>query len=106
MVNDSGLLFIKLSTIIISLLLLVFQVRVAGSISNIVNISGVRSYHQLVENFSEFLENENITEPQHIYEYFNYAMWNGYLSKDKNLEYSVNSFLDGVYTISVEKAIL
>lgn len=75
---------------IVSLLLIIFQVRISGSIGNLVNLNGVKNYHELVENFTEFLNEQGINDPQHIYEYFNYAMWNGYLSKDKNLQYSVD----------------
>ena len=75
---------------IISLLLIVFEMRIAGGVSNLVNMNGVKNYNELVENFSDFLLEQGIKDPQHIYEYFNYAMWNGYLSKDKELKYSVN----------------
>jgi len=75
---------------IISLLLLIFQIRFVGYVSNLVNAKGVKSYNKLVENFKNFLIEKNVTDPQHIYEYFNYAMWNGYLSKDCELMYSLD----------------
>ncbi len=75
---------------IISLLLLVFQIKIAGSICNLVNNKGVKNYNKLIDNFADFLIEENITNPQHIYEYFNYVVWNGYLSKDQELMYSID----------------
>lgn len=75
---------------ILSLLLLIFQIRIAGSISNLVNSKGVKSYTEFINNLADFFVEQNITDPQHIYEYFNYAMWNGYLSRDSELKYSID----------------
>ena len=75
---------------IISLLLIILEVRLTGIIGNTVNMKGVLNYNKIVENFSDFLDEQGITDPQHIYEYYNYAMWNGYFSKDHELKYSVD----------------
>lgn len=75
---------------IVSLLLIIFQMRVAGGVSNLVNMNGVKNYNELVENFADFLLEQGITDPQQIYEYYNHAMWNGYFSIDHELKYSVN----------------
>lgn len=80
----------KYSKRIISILMIFFQMRIAGGVSNSFNANSVRNYHQVVESFSEFLRSEGIEDPQQIYEYYNYAMWNGYFSNDHKLQYSLD----------------
>ena len=75
---------------IISILMIFIQIRLVGLTSNTFNAKAVKDYHEIVAIFSEFLRNEGIEDPQQIYEYYNYAMWNGYFSRDHELQYSSN----------------
>lgn len=81
---------------IIAMITLVFQMRFLGLISNTFNKSAVKEYHEIVSSFSEYLKNKEIEDPQLIYEYYNYAMWNGYFSQEHKLQYSFDRkiFLD------------
>ncbi len=81
---------------ILSVFMVILQMRVAGLISNVVHMDGVKGYKAIVRDFSEFLKEEDINDVQNIYEYYNYAMWNGYFSKDHKLQYSMdrNYFAD------------
>ena len=75
---------------IISLLLIICEFKIVGGISNIVNSNGIKNYKKIIDNFSNVLNEQNITDPQHIYEYYNYAMWNGYFSQNHELMYSLD----------------
>jgi len=75
---------------IISVLMIFLQMRLVGVISNSLNSKSVKDYHTIISNFSEFLHDEGIEDPQHIYEYYNYAMWNGYFSKEHELQYTLD----------------
>lgn len=75
---------------IISVLMIFVQMRLVGLTSNTLNAKAVKDYHEIVAIFSEFLRNEGIEDPQQIYEYYNYAMWNGYFSRNHELQYSLN----------------
>ena len=81
---------------IIAMITLVFQMRFLGLISNTFNKDAVKEYHEIITSFSEYLQNEEIDDSQLIYEYYNYAMWNGYFSQNHELQYSFDRkiFLD------------
>ena len=81
---------------IIAMITLIFQMRFIGLVSNTVNKDAVKEYHKIISSFSEYLRNNEIEEPQLIYEYYNYAMWNGYFSQEHKLQYSFDRkvFLD------------
>lgn len=81
---------LKYSKKIISIFLLLIELKVAGVVSNSVNSSAVKSYHKIVESFSDFLREEGIDDPQHIFEYFNYALWNGYFSRNHTHSYNMD----------------
>lgn len=75
---------------IISIIMLFLQMRLVGVVSNTLNSKAVKDYHSIVECFSEFLRDEGIEDPQQIYEYYNYAMWNGYFSRNHELQYTLD----------------
>lgn len=75
---------------IMSIFLLFLQMRFVGLISNSVNKDAVKDYYEIISEFSDFLRNEEIDDPQLIYEYYNYAMWNGYFSHDHELQYALD----------------
>lgn len=75
---------------IIVILLAILQFRIAGVVSNVANTKGVKGYKKIVKSFSEILKEEEINDVQHIYEYYNYALWNGYFSENHKLKYNLD----------------
>ena len=75
---------------IISVLMLFLQMRLVGMVSNSFNSNAVKEYHDIVKCFQQFLCDEEIEDPQQIYEYYNYAMWNGFFSENHELQYSLD----------------
>ena len=80
----------KYSKKTLSLFMLFIHMRILGAASDIYNKDFVDDYHEIIKSFSKFLSDEGIEDVQNIYEYYNYAMWNGYFSMDHKLQYSLN----------------
>lgn len=74
---------------LVAVAILLTQLKTSKVVSNLLNIKAVNAYHDITKSFSLFLTEEEITDPQLIYECFNYAMWNGYFSDNHELGYTL-----------------
>ena len=73
---------------IVAACMFVIQLETMGLFSNILNMKAIKSYNAICQSFSDFLNDEGVEDPQLIYEYYNYALWNGYFSKEHELQYN------------------
>lgn len=60
----------------------------AGAAQTLFNHEEVKQYKEVIDDFGEYLDANGVYEPVEIFDYFNYALWEGYLSKDKDFAYS------------------
>ena len=79
---------------IISLLMMLIDLKVyslgMNFIDNNKNEKAQVTYHKICSDFTDYLRNAGVDDPQLVYEYFNYAMWNGYFSSGREFEYSLD----------------
>lgn len=62
------------------------------------NYNIIQEYNSITDDFSDFLNENDIIEPSEIFDYYSYALWNGYLSNNHKFEYDVNrAFLIDYY---------
>lgn len=66
------------------------ELKGAAFLNNIINKSAIEKYDEVVDDFADYLEKQNITEPLDIFEYYNYALWGGYLSYNHELKYDTS----------------
>lgn len=59
-----------------------------GTAQTLFNHEEVKQYKEVIDDFGEYLEENGVYEPVDVFDYFNYALWEGYLSKDKDFAYS------------------
>lgn len=69
-------------------LILVLTLQCAGKIQGTFYNKEVNQYKEIVEDFSDFLDEKEIDDPKLIFDYFNYALWNGYLSSDHDFAFN------------------
>lgn len=48
------------------------------------------AYEKVVDDFKDFLKEENVEKPIDIFDYYSYALWNGYLSYNHKFEYDLS----------------
>lgn len=68
----------------------ILSVQLTGSIQNLLNHKEVKQYKEVVRDFGEFLDNKGIDDPIQVFDYYNYALWGGYLSKDHNFQFNID----------------
>lgn len=71
-------------------LTVVLTVKLSGSIQDLINKKEVNQYKEIVRDFGNFLRSNGIEDPVDVFDYYNYALWGGYLSKDHIFQYNVN----------------
>ena len=59
-----------------------------GGFQSIANYNEVKQYKEVMDDFGDFLEENGVENPIDVFDYFNYALWEGYLAKDKDYAYS------------------
>lgn len=69
-------------------LILALSLQSAGAIQGRIYNKEVSQYKEIVEDFSDFLDEKEIDDPKMIFDYFNYALWNGYLSYDHDFAFN------------------
>lgn len=69
-------------------LILVLTLQCAGKIQGTFYNKEVNQYKEIVEDFSDFLDEKESDDPKLIFDYFNYALWNGYLSSDHDFAFN------------------
>lgn len=67
---------------------LMLEFNFIGGAQDLVNLKEVKAYKEVIDDFQEFLDEQGIYDPVEIFDYFNYALWNGYLSEDHTFGYS------------------
>lgn len=73
-----------------SLLSSVVVVKTAGTIQSLTNFRAVEEYKKVVSDFADLLEDNGYNNPKEIFDCYNYALWNGYLSNNHQLNYSLD----------------
>lgn len=66
------------------------SLQMSGSIQDLFNCKEIKQYREVVEDFGEFLESNGIDDPIEIFDYYNYALWGGYLSQDHEFKFDTN----------------
>lgn len=69
-------------------LTMVLSIQLLGSYQDFFNHKVVKQYKEIVEDFGEYLKENDIEDPTQVFDYFNYALWGGYLSKDHNFKFN------------------
>lgn len=69
-------------------LILALSLQSAGAIQGRIYNKEVNQYKEIVEDFSDFLDEKEIDDPKLVFDYFNYALWNGYLSNNHNFAFN------------------
>lgn len=69
-------------------LILALSLQSAGAIQGRIYNKEVNQYKEIVEDFSDFLDEKEIDDPKMIFDYFNYALWNGYLSSNHDFAFN------------------
>lgn len=82
LLKDKGL---KLITYYLTMVL---SVQLVGAYQDFFNHKAVKQYKEIVEDFGEYLKENDIEDPTQVFDYFNYALWGGYLSKDHNFQFN------------------
>ena len=59
-------------------------------LQNIFYVEEKDAYEKVVDDFKDFLKEENIDKPIDIFDYYCYALWNGYLSYNHKFEYDLS----------------
>ncbi len=59
-----------------------------GGVQSIANFKEVKQYKEVIEDFEEFLLENGVQNPIDVFDYFNYALWEGYLAPNKDYAYS------------------
>ncbi len=78
----------KIYKIIIWYSSVVLGIQLIGVSQNLFNHKAFNEYEEIVSDFGEFLKENGIEEPKEIFDYFCYALWEGYLSKDHEFSFS------------------
>lgn len=66
------------------------SVCLAGTFQDYINQKEVNQYKEIVKDFGDFLNDNGVTKIPQIFEYYNYALWGGYLSKDHNFQFNMD----------------
>ena len=69
-------------------LTMVLSGQAIGTVQDILNYKAIKQYKEVVNDFGEFLSSNGIDDPIQIFDYYNYALWGGYLSKDHNFQFN------------------
>lgn len=72
---------------------LLVSMQVLGGVQSIANYNEVKQYREVIDDFGDFLLDNGVQDPIDVFDYFNYALWEGYLSKDKDYAYSESRML-------------
>lgn len=67
---------------------LILEFNIVGGAQDLLNHKEIKSYYEVIDDFQEFLEDQGVEDPTLIFDYFNYALWNGYLSENHSFGYS------------------
>lgn len=59
-----------------------------GGCQSLANFNAVKEYKEVIEDFKEFLLENGVQDPIDVFDYFNYALWEGYLAPNKDYAYS------------------
>lgn len=72
---------------IIEYMVIFINLRCVGTVQDLFNHDEIKKYESVVEDFKGYLESENVLHPIAIFDYFNYALWHGYLSDSQDFKY-------------------
>jgi len=70
--------------------ILYIMLKLPGTIQSITNFNAMHQYKEVIDDFSNFLSENGLSNPKVIFDCFNYALWNGNLSDNHELNYSLN----------------
>ncbi|MDE6141573.1 MAG: hypothetical protein K2G03_03120, partial [Bacilli bacterium] len=59
-----------------------------GGCQSLANYNSVKEYKEVIEDFKEFLVENGVQDSIDVFDYFNYALWEGYLAPNKDYAYS------------------
>jgi len=68
--------------------LVVTSIQGAGKIQDLLKLDSIVNYNEIVDDFSDLLKEIDTKSPIDIFDYYSYALWNGYLSNSKFFEYN------------------
>lgn len=88
--RDKIKLLVKEKTfrVVLWYLTLFTTVQLTGNFQNIFNHKAVKQYKEIVNDFGCYLSDNGIEDPTQIFDYFNYALWGGYLSHDHSFQFN------------------
>lgn len=80
----------KTLEIFIRLILSISSFKLAQNIDDLFNRNSIIEYENIIDDFTNYLKQNNINNPIEIFDYYNYALWNGYLSNNHIYQYDSN----------------